>query len=110
MRYKCKLFSSHGVDLESVLIDIGNNDNDLNGENGEEYLWYETEEKGYKSNIEWLLDQIKHIENDETKVDMFLNLWFKHDDYYQDYEYNFDIIETKNGNCYFVSVAVNTYC
>ena len=59
---------------------------DFNGENGEDYTWEEALEKGFVSNLEYVIDKVKSIENDEECVNTFFNEWMENDSYYAEYK------------------------
>ena len=108
--------------LLSALSSLSDFDCDFIGENGISYLWdevwkangfesqedfeskdEETELK-YESNLDWLLDEVKKIEDDADCIDTFFRIWMDHDkNYYTEYEVNY--IRNKNGKVVAVSFA-----
>lgn len=94
-------FNKNSVEeFEKALVNISCNDADFNGENGEEYLWEEAQEKGFESNQEYLIDKVKTL-NYQDAAALFLSCWLGADDYYIDYEY--EIVE--NGDMVSIAVA-----
>lgn len=108
--------------LLSALTSLSDFDCDFNGENGIGYLWDEVwkvngfdsqedfESKNeevelkYESNLDWLLDEVKEIEDDADCVETFFRNWMEHDkNYYDEYETNY--IRNKNGKVVAVSFA-----
>ena len=86
------LFKVHTDDLEDIrngLIALCEYDCDMNGENGEDYLWEEA--AGYESNAEYLAAQA--ISKCETAREMFMyfvDTWMDADrNYYSGYSINF---------------------
>ena len=63
-------------------------DDDMNGNNGDEYLWECSKAKGFKTNLEFMEDLLKSSEY--TKVEdlvcLFMNTLIDKDYYYKDYE------------------------
>lgn len=108
--------------LLSALSSLSDFDCDFIGENGIDYLWdevwkangfesqadfeskdEETELK-YESNLDWLLDEVKKIEDDADCIDTFFRIWMDHDkNYYTEYEVNY--IRNKNEKVVAVSFA-----
>ena len=73
-------------DLLNILRGFGNCDCDFNGKNGDEYNWEETNENGFDSNVDYLIDFVKDIEDDEECVNKFFDYWMSKDgNYYADY-------------------------
>lgn len=108
--------------LLSALTSLSDFDCDFNGENGIDYLWDEVWEANgfenqedfesqdeetelkYESNLDWLLDEVKEIEDDADCVETFFRTWMEHDkNYYDEYETNY--IRNKNGKVVAVSFA-----
>ena len=108
--------------LLSALTSLSDFDCDFNGENGIDYLWDEVweangfesqedfeskDEKAelkYESNLDWLLDEVKEIEDDADCIETFFETWMEHDrNYYDEYEANY--IRNKNGKVVAVSFA-----
>ena len=76
------------ISLLYALRDIANFDMDFNGENGEDYTWEEALEEGFVSNLEYVIDKVKNIENDKECVNTFFEEWMENDGYYAEYEVN----------------------
>ena len=76
------------TNLLYTLRNIANFDMDFNGENGEDYTWEEALENGFESNLEYVIDGVKDIENDEECVRTFFEEWMENDGYYAEYEVN----------------------
>jgi len=74
--------------LLCVLRNIADFDMDFNGDNGEDYTWEEALENGFESNLEYVLNIIEDIENDEECVKAFFEEWMENDGYYTEYEVN----------------------
>lgn len=92
--------------LEALAV-MSDFDCDFNGENGVEYAWEETLENGFESNLEYLLNEVKDVQDDNEAVQVFVETWMKMDeDYYN--EYSFDTITDDDGNVLAVSIAVTT--
>ena len=73
-------------ELLAALANLSSFDCDFNGENGVEYAWEETKEKGFESNLEYLLDKVKGIYDDIECVIEFFRFWMEKDKkYYKDY-------------------------
>ena len=107
--------------LLSALTSLSDFDCDFNGENGIDYLWdevweangfesqedFESQEEAelkYESNLDWLLDEVKEIEDDADCIETFFETWMEHDrNYYDEYEANY--IRNKNGKVVAVSFA-----
>ena len=108
--------------LLSALTSLSDVDCDFNGENGIDYLWDEVWEANgfdsqedfesqdeetelkYESNLDWLLDEVKEIEDDADCIETFFRTWMEHDrNYYDEYETNY--IRNKNGKVVAVSFA-----
>lgn len=99
--------------LLSALSSLSDFDCDFNGENGIDYLWDEVweangfesqedfesqdekDELKYERNLDWLLDEVKEIEDDADCIETFFRIWMEHDrNYYDEYEVNY--IRNKN--------------
>ena len=118
-----KVKAGNREDLLSALANFSDFDLDFNGENGLDYLWdevwevngfenideYENQvnaELKYESNLEWLLDKVKDIEDDGECIETFFETWMEHDrNYYDETEVNY--IRNKKGKVIAVSFAVN---
>ena len=66
--------------LLDVLRSFGERDHDFNGEN--EYYWEETIANGFDSNLEYLIDTVKNIADDEHCVSIFFDAWMSRDKNY----------------------------
>lgn len=120
---------NHRKNLLDTLADIGDLDFDFSGENGLDYLWedvwndngfenqedYETQQEEsekiielkYESNLEWLLDRVKDIEDDRDCVEEFISTWMDNDsNYYHKYEVNY--LTDKNNHIY--AISFSTMC
>ncbi len=104
-----KVKANDRIDLLYALRDIGNCDCDFNGENGLDYAWEETLENGFVSNVDWLIDKVKNIENDIECVMEFFATWMNRDSgYYK--EYNVEYILNNNGKIIAICFAAITDC
>lgn len=92
-------------DLLKALKNLGEFDCDFNGENGTEYTWEEALEQGFESNLEYVLNEIKNIENDVDCVEKFISMWMGGDDYYSQYELNY---LADDGKIYAISLSATT--
>ena len=80
-----------------------NNDEDLNGNNGLEYVWDEAQELGFKSNMEYFLSLRPHkepktIEELEENWSFICEKVYDNDGYYHFYEeycFSVEVKETK---------------
>ena len=106
--------------LLSALTSLSDFDCDFNGENGMDYLWDEVWEANgfesqedfesqdeetelkYESNLDWLLDEVKEIEDDADCIETFFRTRMEQErNYYDEYETNY--IRNKNGKVVAVS-------
>ncbi|HAU87301.1 MAG TPA: hypothetical protein DCW90_17995 [Lachnospiraceae bacterium] len=70
--------------LLNALKSLSDFDCDFNGENGLEYLWEEVD--GFESNMDYLADKVKDIEDDEDCVETFFKEWMSRDiNYYKEW-------------------------
>ena len=90
-------------DLLQALASLGDFDCDFNGENGIEYAWEETLKNGFESNLEYLLNEVKNIDNDIDCVEKFISMWMDEDNYY--YEHDLNCLADNDGNVYAISLA-----
>lgn len=99
-------------DLGNIFSQLSTYDNDFNGNNGEDYLWEEAEEKGFETNADYLINEVLKNYDYNTiigkgqiskLISMFLNRWLGSDCYYDGYDYEFDIVN----NVLFVAVAIS---
>ena len=94
-------------DLLATLSNLSDFDCDFNGENGIDYAWEETVEKGFESNLEYLLDKVKDIKDDAECVNEFFNYWMERDsNYYHDFKV--DYLTDENGKIFAISFSIMT--
>ena len=94
--------------LLAMLASVSDFDNDFTGENGEEFLWDEVDSSKYKSNLDYMLDEVKDIEDDAEAIETFFEEWMNKDGYYDDYEIN--VLTNERGQVYaFSFVTIHTY-
>lgn len=73
--------------LLDALEIISDFDCDFNGDNGIDYLWEVAE--GFESNMDYLLNEVKDIKEDEEVVKRFIEQWMEMDcNYYTEYSYD----------------------
>lgn len=111
--------------LLEALANISDCDCDFNGENGLEYLRDEVwEANGYKdyddfadkhpgveeevelkyeSNMEYLIDKVRDIENDEDYIRAYIEGWIGNDGYYGEYDLNW--LKNDDGKIIALSIA-----
>ncbi len=112
MSRECNLYSNlvevkkgDREDLLSALASLSDFDCDFNGENGIDYAWKETVENGFESNLEYLLDKAKDIEDDAECVNWFIYTWMERDkNYYHDFKV--DYLTDENKNIFAISLSV----
>ena len=76
--------------LLNALISLSDFDCDFNGENGLDYLWEEA--SGFESNMDYLIDKIRGIKDDEDCVNSFFEEWRDNDrNYYE--EWNVSVLK-----------------
>lgn len=91
--------------LLEALKKLADFDCDFNGENGIEYAWEETIKNGFESNMEYLLNEVKDIQDDLQCVTEFVDTWMDMDsDYYTDYELK--CLTDTEGNVTVISFSV----
>lgn len=83
-------------------------DNDLNGENGEEYLWESAKNAGFDNNLDFIADVVKNVESDKKCIEEFFKLCYGADSYYEDYEV--DTVCNENGDVIAFGIAYVTDC
>ena len=93
--------------LLNALRNMSDFDCDFNGENGEDYTWEDAIENGFDSNLEYLINEVKDIEDDETLINTFFDTWMDNDRNYYD-EYEVQCISNSNGNV--VTICFATVC
>lgn len=69
----------------SFLMDF---DNDFIGENGEDYLWDEAREKGFKCNRDYLLHEVSEHECYSDMIEEYITTAMERDNNYYDYTYH----------------------
>lgn len=90
-----------------ALREIAVFDLDFNGENGDEYLWEESEQMGFASNLDYVCDLVqKELHKEKNKeinyktamraTELFTNKWPRNDSYYL--YHNYDIV-TRGDEC-----------
>ena len=99
-------------ELIKALRSLAENDCDFTGENGLEYLWESVWEVNgfedmedwendgeptlyFESNLDYVSDLVRHLEDDKDCVESFIKIWLEHDGYYIDYQY--DLLTDSNG-------------
>ena len=89
--YLTKINWKNSEDVKEALISLCESDCDMNGENGDDYLWDEA--KGYDSNAEYLASRVGNkfqtVKDVINAFKNFMNEWMNRDGYYDDYEMNF---------------------
>lgn len=88
--------------LIKTLKKIAETDWDFTGENGKEYLWEVA--KGYKSNLDYVVDKVKDELNDEDVIDDFFYQWLDDSDYYR--FYNYDVLRNKNDDIEVIALTL----
>tara|TARA_Y100000310_G_C20416245_1_gene684460 strand:+ start:442 stop:810 length:369 start_codon:yes stop_codon:yes gene_type:complete len=76
------------------------NDEDLNGNNGLEYVWEEAQELGFESNMEYFVSlrphkEPKNIEQLEENWEFICKKVYNNDGYYHFYDTSFRRVEVK---------------
>lgn len=103
-----KVEAGNREDLLTALANISDFDCDFNGENGIDYAWDETLEEGFESNLEYLLNEVKDIEDDEECINAFIDEWIRNDNYYDEYEVN--CLTDSNGRVTVISFVTMCSC
>lgn len=67
--------------LLDALRNLSDFDRDFNGENGDDYLWEEA--NGFESNMDYLINKVRKIKDDEDCVNSFFEEWMDNDSYYE---------------------------
>ena len=67
--------------LLDALRSLSDFDRDFNGENGDDYLWEEA--NGFESNMDYLINKVREIKDDEDCVISFFEEWMDNDSYYE---------------------------
>lgn len=92
------------TDVKNVLSDMTVCDNDFTGENGAEYLWESAKEKGFETNLDYVLAEVLkpetlHSNKDGYKqgfyfaVKKFFDMWLGNDGYYRSYNWQIEEVE-----------------
>ena len=118
-----KVKAGNREDLLSALANLSDFDCDFNGQNGLDYLWDEVwkangfediddyknqvnAELKYESNLDWLLDEVKDIEDDGECIESFFETWIDNDrNYYDEPQVNY--IRDSKKRVIAISFAVN---
>lgn len=70
-------------------------DEDFNGNNGEDYLWEVAKEKGFSSNQDYVIDQIRKSDIHGTNiVKTYLEEWLGNDSYVFMYKYDCKLVDS----------------
>ena len=76
--------------LLDALRSLSDFDCDFNGENGDDYLWEEA--NGFESNMDYLINKVREIKDDEDCVNSFFEEWMDNDrNYYE--EWNVSVLK-----------------
>lgn len=67
--------------LLDALRRLSDFDRDFNGENGDDYLWEEA--NGFESNMDYLINKVREINDDEDCINNFFEEWMDNDSYYE---------------------------
>lgn len=78
-------------------------DADFSGKN-KEALWEVASKNGYDSNLEYVIDRVKRIDDDTKLVEKFLQEWLHGDAYWNAYSYT--KLENDNGQIIVLSVVL----
>ena len=92
-----KVKTNDRKDVRNSLISLCYGDADMNGDNGEEYLWDEAREHGYSNNSSYLADYV--MANNSKVASMFTDfmfIWMERDKSYYDLGYEIDFIEEED--------------
>ena len=93
------------LDKESIISALTLiQDEDINGNNGEEYLWEVAKENNCKTNLEYLEKLLRESDKDTISGLAFLyfDTWFRNDNYYQTYQFTYNIV----GDTAVISVVI----
>ena len=83
------------LDKESIISALTLiQDEDINGNNGDEYLWEVAKENNCKTNLEYLEKLLRESDKDTISGLAFLyfDTWFGNDSYYQTYQFTYNIV------------------
>lgn len=100
--YLEKVNINNKEEIREKLIALCEEDCDMNGENGTEYLWKEAE--GYESNAEYLADYV--MKNSKTVKEMFEGFIKKWMDYDRNYYSDYDLTFLEEGKTYLIVACV----
>lgn len=89
--------------LLNALRSLSEIDCDFSGDNGFEYNWDITNEEGFDSNVDYVINEVKDIDDDLECINKFLAEWMGDDYYYQQYEMK--CLTDDNGNIIAISLA-----
>lgn len=99
---------THFIDKDSFkegLYALVNFDNDVNGENGEEFTWKVALDNGYKTTIDYLVNESINKKGISQKtIEYILNTFFTKENHYE--EYVFEVHD--NNTEYIVTMAYIT--
>ena len=90
-----EMITCNPLDKESIINALSFiSDEDLNGNNGEEYLWEDAKASGCKTNREYLMQVLRNSQYNTIAVltDLYLKTWLEHDYYYQEYDFKYIIL------------------
>lgn len=81
-------------------------DEDMNGGNGDEYLWEVSKKNNCETNLDYLIKLLK--ESDKTSIneltELYLDTWLGGDSYYVGYKYCYNVV----GDEAIISVVILT--
>ena len=84
LRHAYKVSKNTKEAVSQMLMDLSNLDWDFNGENGEEYLWFDAE--GFDSNAEYTLSVAELEDTPSDMIRTFIEMWMDADSYYLNYK------------------------
>ena len=92
MEFNSQIINNTKEDVIEYFKNIVNEyDDDFNGNNGEDYLWKIAKDDGFKTNIDYCINEVitqYELDGDIKKaIENFFDLWFGSDDYYEEYDY-----------------------
>lgn len=89
--------------VKSALLELFDFDEDMNGNNGEEYLWDEARKSGYESNNEYLADKaVSETDTAEAAVDLFAKEFFDGNIFYYS---NIELEKIRDNDSLYIAVA-----
>lgn len=92
--------------LLNALISLSDFDCDFNGKNGLDYLWEDA--NGFESNMDYLINEVRDIDDDEECVNTFFEEWLNRDRYYD--EWNVSVITDKKKRVKAISFSAISSC